>query len=142
MGETLMKNDKRRSVKKFRVVEFFASVGGFRLGSDRWPGISASSRYSEELISNFKIVWSKQFEPRTRKRHDINSELSIRRQCELLVLHRSGLYYAPSVESEANLSIMRRLDEQYLKTPFYGYRIHILLLGEGYMQARSVLNDL
>jgi len=43
-------------------------------------------------------------------------------QCELLNLHRSGLYYQPAAESEQNLAIMRLLDEQYYKTPFYGIR--------------------
>lgn len=52
--------------------------------------------------------------------HDIN--IGIGRQCELLGIHRSGLYYAPLPESEDNLHYMRLLDEQYLKTPFYGIR--------------------
>jgi putative transposase len=44
------------------------------------------------------------------------------RQCELLRIHRSGLYYAPVPESEQNLHLMRLIDEQYYKTPFYGIR--------------------
>lgn len=48
--------------------------------------------------------------------------LSIRRQCVLLSLHRSGLYDTPCEESAENLQVMRFLDEQYLKTPFYGVR--------------------
>ncbi len=48
---------------------------------------------------------------------------SINRQCQLLSLHKSGLYYQPKGESEANLLLMRQLDEQYLKTPFAGYRM-------------------
>lgn len=48
--------------------------------------------------------------------------LSIRRQCELLGLARSTLYYQPAAESDANLRLMRLLDEQYLHTPFYGSR--------------------
>jgi putative transposase len=48
--------------------------------------------------------------------------LSIRRQCELLDLPRSTFYYAPATESEDNLHLMRLLDEQYLKTPFWGSR--------------------
>lgn len=50
-----------------------------------------------------------------------NAQVSVRRQCELLGLNRSTLYYEPASESEFNLSLMRLLDEQYLKTPFYGY---------------------
>jgi putative transposase len=47
--------------------------------------------------------------------------LSIRRQCELLGLHRSSYYYQPVGESDLNLKLMRLIDEQYLRTPFYGY---------------------
>ena len=50
------------------------------------------------------------------------TELSIVQQCRLLSLHRSGFYYQPCGESEENLAIMRLLDEQYFKTPFYGVR--------------------
>jgi putative transposase len=49
-------------------------------------------------------------------------DIGISCQCELLGIHRSGLYYAPLPESEDNLHYMRLLDEQYLKTPFYGIR--------------------
>ena len=48
--------------------------------------------------------------------------LSVRRQCELLGVNRAGLYYEPAGESEKNLHLMRLLDEQYTKTPFYGSR--------------------
>jgi putative transposase len=48
--------------------------------------------------------------------------LSICRKCELLGLNRSTYYLAPAAESEANLRLMRLIDEQYLKTPFYGSR--------------------
>ena len=49
-------------------------------------------------------------------------ELSIRRQCELLGVNRAGLYYEPVGESEENLLLMRLLDEQYTRAPFYGSR--------------------
>ena len=51
-----------------------------------------------------------------------SSELSVRRQCELLGLSRSTLYYEAAEETEANLCLMRLIDEQYLATPFYGSR--------------------
>ena len=51
-----------------------------------------------------------------------NSSLSISSQCRLLQIHRSGLYYKPVSESGENLHLLRLLDEQYLKTPFYGVR--------------------
>src|SRR5450631_2534759 len=51
-----------------------------------------------------------------------HAEISIRRQCQLLGANRSGLYYQPLGESEENLQLMRLLDEQYTRTPFYGSR--------------------
>jgi putative transposase len=48
--------------------------------------------------------------------------LSIRRQCELVGISRSGFYYEPVPESEANLALMRRLDELHLQHPVYGSR--------------------
>ena len=38
--------------------------------------------------------------------------ISVRRQCELLGVSRSGLYYEPVGESDENLTLMRLLDEQ------------------------------
>lgn len=49
-------------------------------------------------------------------------DLSVRRQCELLGVNRAGLYYEPVGESEENLLLMRLLDEQYTRAPFYGSR--------------------
>ena len=51
-----------------------------------------------------------------------HAELSIRRQCELLGLNRSSVYYHAAPESDENLALMRRIDEQYTKCPFYGSR--------------------
>jgi putative transposase len=48
--------------------------------------------------------------------------LSVRRQCELLGLSRSSLYYEPVPETAENLALMRLLDEQYTRCPFYGSR--------------------
>jgi len=46
----------------------------------------------------------------------------VRRQCELLGVNRSGLYYQPVGESEENLMLMRLIDEEYTRHPFYGSR--------------------
>lgn len=51
---------------------------------------------------------------------DPAEELSIRNQCELLGIHRSGFYYAPVQESEKNLTFMRLLDDRYLDHPTHG----------------------
>ena len=59
--------------------------------------------------------------------------LSIRRQCELLGLNRSSFYYQPATETEMNLQLMRLIDEQYTRTPFYGYpRMTACLWRQGY----------
>ena len=48
--------------------------------------------------------------------------LAIVRQCALLGVSRSSLYYHPKATSEEDLSLMREMDRQYLETPFYGSR--------------------
>ena len=48
--------------------------------------------------------------------------LSLGRQCRLLSISRSSFYYAPKGESAENLALMRRIDELFLKYPFYGSR--------------------
>lgn len=64
--------------------------------------------------------------------------LSITRQCRILSVHRSGLYYEPVTETDENLAIMRLLDEQYFKTPFYGVRrLAVWLASMGYMINRK-----
>jgi putative transposase len=49
-----------------------------------------------------------------------NEGLSIRKQCELLDLSRSSIYYDAIGESEENLRIMRLMDEEFLKYPTHG----------------------
>jgi putative transposase len=48
--------------------------------------------------------------------------LSVVRQCRLLDISRSGLYYQPVEISEEDLTLMKMIDRQYLITPFYGAR--------------------
>jgi putative transposase len=72
-----------------------------------------------------------------------HAELSVRRQCELLGVNRSGLYYEPVGESEENLRLMRLLDEQYTRTPFYGSRRMAEWLGtQGYKVNRKRVSRL
>lgn len=52
----------------------------------------------------------------------VRPELSVRRQCELLNVSRSGLYYEPEPTSPDELALMRRIDELHLQYPFYGSR--------------------
>lgn len=48
--------------------------------------------------------------------------LSMVKQCELLQIHRSGLYYKPCGESKFNLQVMFELDKLHLLRPYYGLR--------------------
>ena len=54
--------------------------------------------------------------------------ISIRKQCQVLGLNRSSYYYKPQEESPENMDTMRRMDELYLKYPFYGSRKMVLAL--------------
>ena len=51
-----------------------------------------------------------------------HSDLSLSRQCRLLSISRSSFYYGPRGESPENLALMRRIDELFLRYPFYGSR--------------------
>lgn len=51
-----------------------------------------------------------------------HESLSVRRQCELLGLDRSGLYYEPVVLAPAEIALCHRLDELYTAHPHYGVR--------------------
>ena len=64
--------------------------------------------------------------------------LSIARQCELVGISRSGFYYQPSGETELNLTLMRLIDEQHMRTPYYGARqMARYLRREGYVVGRK-----
>ena len=47
---------------------------------------------------------------------------SMTRQCALLGVSRSSIYYRPKGASEEDLALMQAMDRQYLETPFYGSR--------------------
>jgi len=51
-----------------------------------------------------------------------HSKLSVLKQCNLLKLNRTGLYYKPQSESLLNLELMRLIDEHYLEHPEKGAR--------------------
>lgn len=69
---------------------------------------------------------------------DRNHELPVVRQCELLDLARSTAYYEPLAVPEADLVLMRRLDELHLKWPFLGARrLRDLLNQDGFKVGRK-----
>ena len=49
-----------------------------------------------------------------------HEQITIQRQCELLGLTRSAWYYQPKPEDLEDLRLMNLMDEQYLRTPFFG----------------------
>lgn len=57
----------------------------------------------------------------------------MRRQCELAGISRSGFYYQPEPLDGETIELMRLLDQQYTRTPFYGIRrMTAWLAGQGY----------
>lgn len=67
-----------------------------------------------------------------------NDNLSIKAQCALLSISRSGWYYDPKGPSPLNLKLMRLIDEQFLITPYYGSRqMARYLRREGYNIGRQ-----
>ncbi len=53
---------------------------------------------------------------------DRTHALPVARQCQLLNLNRSTVYYQPMGVSDEDLKLMRLIDEIHLKRPFYGSR--------------------
>ena len=62
---------------------------------------------------------------------------------ELLSVNRPSLFYEPMGESEENVRLMRLLDEQYTKAPFYGSRrMTEWLITQGYEVNRKRISRL
>src|ERR1700674_1883052 len=59
-----------------------------------------------------------------------SESLSVRRQCALLNLARSGVYRRGPVTGADDLALMRRIDELHLKWPFYGSRRMVFELNQ------------
>jgi len=60
----------------------------------------------------------------------VSGNLSVRRQCALLNLARSGVYRPGPVTGAGDLALMRRIDELHLKWPFYGSRRMVFELNQ------------
>ena len=72
-----------------------------------------------------------------------HSAISLARQCELLGFSRAALYYRPVAVSDDDLTLMRLMDEEYLKHPFYGSRrFSIWLCEQGYEVGRDKARSL
>jgi putative transposase len=69
---------------------------------------------------------------------DRTHELPVSRQCQLLELSRSTAYYRSQGLSEADLALMRRIDELHLEHPFAGSRmLRDMLKREGHRIGRK-----
>ena len=68
--------------------------------------------------------------------------MTLSRQCELLALPRSTAYYRAVGASAENLALMRRIDEQYLATPFYGSRRMADLLGVNRKRVQRLMRQM
>jgi len=74
---------------------------------------------------------------------DRENVLPVTRQCQLLNLTRSTVYYTEQAVSEEDLELMRRIDEMHLLRPFYGSRrLRDWLLDEGYTVNRKKVQRL
>ena len=121
--------------------ELFAD--GHRREADEQEAVVAEL-YEQIGRLQMELAWLKKKLPDSIdfKRECIESDhpgLSLRRQCELLGLNRSSWYYEARGESAEDLALMRRIDQQYLATPFYGSRKMARLLGIGRERARRLM---
>jgi hypothetical protein len=74
---------------------------------------------------------------------DRHHDLTVTRQAELLGMSRGSVYYLPRPVSEADLALMRRLDELHLEHPFMGARmLRDQLLREGIRVGRKHVTTL
>jgi putative transposase len=74
---------------------------------------------------------------------DRDHELSVSRQAKALGISRGSVYYLPQPTSEADLKLMRRMDELHLEYPFAGSRmLKGLLTGEGHKVGRCHISTL
>ena len=72
-----------------------------------------------------------------------NAVVSMRRQCELLGIARSGLYRSPAAADDNDLVLMRRIDELFTTWPFLGSRrMTALLRAEGHAVNRKRIRRL
>jgi putative transposase len=107
-GAEIFKTNKQRQQQDqaAREAELFEQIGRLKNGI----GVAEKKKLSPSIELKGQLI-----EP-------AHPTLSIRRQCELLGLNRASYYYQPAQSSPLNLTLMRLIDKQYLRTPFYGYR--------------------
>ncbi len=110
----------KKSDSDFSEQELFSQIGQLKVELD-W--LKKNLRFSVEFRR--KII------------DPSNFQLSVAKQCELLGLSRSRFYYEPVQTSRENLTMMRLIDEKYLKYPFYGSRRIAETIGRYLRQAEN-----
>ena len=86
------------------------------------------------------LDWTVEYKRRLIERD--HCEIPIARKCALLGLHRSILYYRPDRDDTYNEQLMRLLDAQYTRTPFYGVpRMTDFLHKQGHAVNKTVLTS-
>ena len=97
------------------------------------PNTKTPNKPSKRLSMNFISNWGKSSVSETGVKKFLTAHLaarkqllepndkdfSTRKQCELLGINRSSLYYQPKPISKLDVTLINLLDEQYIKTPFY-----------------------
>ena len=84
-----------------------------------WPGlsfpVSGRQKSDDALISRL-------YQQIGQLKVERDPALSTLRQCALMGISRSSVYYRPRAPSQKDLALMKQIDQQYLATPFYGSR--------------------
>nr|WP_261399229.1 IS3 family transposase [Leisingera daeponensis] len=96
---------KPQEIDEEQVKELHAKIGELAVAND----------FLSRKLKPDRQVRRKMIEP-------ANVNLPIGKQCKLLSISRSSFYYQPKGETALNLMLMRRIDEQFLETPFFGVR--------------------
>ena len=111
-------------------------VNGTKAGASDTEAVQAEL-YEQIGRLKMELEWLKKKSPPSLEQQRTlievgHPELSVRRQCELLGLNRSSLYYEPAGETPENLRWMRLIDEEYTAHPFYGSRrMAVWLVNQG-----------
>ncbi|WP_430700912.1 IS3 family transposase [Pontivivens nitratireducens] len=118
-------------IHQWKRVLLEGASGVFERGGRKKPEIDEEqvkelhAKIGELAVANFFLGTKAEALGREVRRGMIepdHPDLSIGQQCKLLSIARSSFYYTPKGESEQNLGLMRRIDEQFLETPFFGVR--------------------
>lgn len=74
---------------------------------------------------------------------DHDNQLPVSRQAKLLGISRTNVYYLPKSESQADLALMRRIDELHPERPFAGARmLRDIVRREGFQVGRKRMSTL